>query len=610
MKQQSFFAALLCAVIPFAQAATDTLDEVVVTATRLEQPLSQSLSHVTVLDAEQIGASGATDLPTLLRRQAGLEITQAGGVGAQSSLFTRGSNSNHTLILLDGVRMSSATTGATAIDQIMLDQIERIEIVRGNVSSLYGSDAIGGVIQIFTRRGHGAPAFNASAQAGSHNTQRASAGFGTEVDDNRFNLQASAFRTDGVSAINPAIAPSANPNNNGYDNQSLSGNLSHRFDADNSVSAALFASQGRISTDNAFGFSTADLNDSKSNLAKLALSSDNRLSENWSSHVQFAQGSDDTKTFLNGVSNASYRTTNRQIGWQNNVAFGETGQLMLGVDQLEQRVASSTLYSRDSRRVNSLYGGYTGLYSAHQAQLNLRQDRYSDFGTANTGLLGYGYRFNDDWRASASYSTAFRAPTFNDLYWPAAWGYQGNANLKPERSRNLELGVHYAVTDQHLDVMYFDNRIRELIDPGTTMPVNLNQARIDGLELGYGAQFGETALATTLTAQNPRDAVTGQRLIRRAKRYGNVSVSRTLSAWKLGGEVRFSDAREDNHLTAWPAQRVTLPGYAVLNLSAGYALDQRLQLSLRVDNLFNRDVSLLHGYNTPGRTLMIGLNYQ
>jgi vitamin B12 transporter len=610
MHQKHLIAALLCSFPAIAGAAEVSGDEIIVTATRIEQPRSQALSHVTVLDAEKIAGSGAADLPSLLRKQAGIEVTQSGGIGSQSSLFLRGSNSNHTLVLLDGVRISSATTGATAIDQLMLDQVERIEIVRGNVSSLYGSDAIGGVIQIFTKQGHGEPGANLSAQAGSHNTQRASVGFGGDAGNTRFNLQASTFKTDGISSINTTIAPAANPNNNGYDNQSLSGKLRHSFNDDHSLSASAFTSKGRISTDNAFGAATTDVNQGDSSLNKFALASDNRLADTWQSHLQASLGTDELVSYLNGAKSSNFLTDNRMLGWQNDVSLGESGKLLLGAEGLEQRVTSNTLYSRTSRRVKSLYSGYTGLFGAHQLQANLREDRYSDFGTASTGLIGYGFNFDDNWRASASYSTAFHAPTFNDMYWPAAWGYQGNANLKPERSKNLEVGLHYHSSGQHLDLVYFDNRIRDLIDPGVTMPVNLNQVRIDGYELGYGGQFGDTSLTAALTLQNPRDEQTGLRLIRRAKVFGNLGISQTLGAWKLGGEVRFSDVRQDNHITAWPTQRVTLNSYQLFGLSASYAWSKQLSIALRGDNLTNQQYALLHGYNTLGRTFSIGLNWQ
>jgi vitamin B12 transporter len=298
------------------------------------------------------------------------------------------------------------------------------------------------------------------------------------------------------------------------------------------------------------------------------------------------------------------------------VTLGEVGKLLLGANALEQKVASSTAYSRTGRRVNSLYAGYTGLYGAHQVQANLRQDRYSDFGAANTGLFGYGYSFDDNWRASVSYSTAFKAPTFNDMYWPLqnfgfGFSYGGNPNLQPETSHNVEAGLHYAAGNQHADLVYFDNRITNLI-VGNNLPafsmINMGKARIDGIELGYGAQFGDTAVSAALTVQNPRDAVTGQRLIRRGKTFGNLGVTQTLGAWKLGGEVQFSDARPDNHLVNFTP--VTLAGYQLFNLGAAYAVDKNWSLTLRGDNLTNRSYALLHGYNTLGRTLMAGVAYQ
>jgi len=237
-------------------------------------------------------------------------------------------------------------------------------------------------------------------------------------------------------------------------------------------------------------------------------------------------------------------------------------------------------------------------------QLNLRQDRYSDFGTANTGLLGYGVSFADSWRATASVSNAFKAPTFNDMYWPLSFGYQGNPNLKPERSQNKEIGLHYAANGQRVDAVYFDNRISDLIvgNAAYTTMVNINQARIDGQELSYAGEFGNTHLKGSATFQNPRNAATGQVLPRRAKEFASVAVSHDCNAWNMGAEVRYSSARQDGVRT--------LSGYQLLNLTARYNIDKHLNLSARVDNLFNRNYSEVYSYNTLGRTLFVGLNYQ
>jgi vitamin B12 transporter len=624
MKQQSFSAVLLCAAASFAYAETATvLDEVVVTAARVEQPLDQSMAHTTVISQKEIRESQAVDVPALLKNLAGVEIYQSGGIGKQSSLFVRGTNSSHALVLLDGVRIGSATSGMTAIDQLMLDQIERIEVVRGNVSSLYGSEGIGGVIQIFTRRGKGVPAFNASAGAGTHNTRRATAGFGGEAGDTSFNMQVSKFKTDGVSSVKSSLVPAVNPDKDGYDNTSISAKVRQQFGGDHSLSFSLFDSRADSQTDNSFGL-TSDVNQSRAEVSQIALVSDNRLSGMWQSKLQLSQGMDDTQNFLNGVPDlvlgARFKTTSDQASWQNMLQLGEHNVLNLGVEQLKQRVSSSTAFTRTSRTDDSLFAGYTGMYDAHQVQLNLRRDRYSDFGVADTYLLGYGYDIDAAWRVTASTATAFKAPTLNDLFYPfvnygtfggVTYSYAGNPDLKPERSRNNELGVHYAAGGQRADVVYFDNRIRDLIVnnylPAGTM-VNLGEARIDGFEVSYAGQFGDTGVKAALTQQNPRDVQTGLALLRRAKFFSNVGLTQKFGAWQVGGEWQHSGARADIYIKT--VARTSLASYDVINLTARYELDKKLALLMRVDNLFNKDYMLAHGYNTPGRTLLIGLSYQ
>ena len=609
MKQQKLLAAILCAVTPLAYAATDTLDEIVVTATRVAQPLTQSLSSTSVITQQDIQSSQAVDVPSLLKNLAGVEFYQSGGIGKQSSLFLRGTNSNQALVLLDGVRINSSTTGSTAIDQLMLDQVERIEIVRGNVSSLYGSEAIGGVIQIFTKRGKGEPAFNVSGGVGTHNTQHAVAGFGGEVESNDFNVHVSKFKTDGVSAINPGIVPTVNPDKDGYDNSSLSANVRHHFNADHSLSGSFFLSQGKVQFDDAFALPT-DLNTSESSLGKIALVSENNFSEMWQSKLQYAQGTDELKTYLNGLPDpfgGHVKTQSRQLGWQNNLALNTNNNALLGAENMRQQVSSDTLYAQTERHINSLFGGYTGDFGAHRVQANLRQDRYSDFGTANTGLLGYGYAINQAWRITASASTAFKAPTFTDLYGPAAWG--SNPRLKPEHSHNNEVGMHYAEGGQHVDVDYFDNRMSDLIAADNTFTLqNLNSVRSDGFEASYVGQFSDTSVKAALTLQNPRDIQTGLALLRRASSFGNFGVTQKVGAWQVGGEIQYSGTREDIDINTFA--RTTLDSYSVVNITAHYAFDKRFNLSLRADNLLNRDYMLAHGYNTLGRTLFVGVNYK
>jgi vitamin B12 transporter len=618
MKRKHFITALLYAAIPAAQAATDSLDEVVVTATRTEQALAQTLSHTTVITRKEIESSQAVDVPTLLKGLAGVEIVQSGGIGKQSGVYMRGTNSSHTLVLLDGVRINSATTGTTAIDQLMLDQIERIEVVRGNVSSLYGSEAIGGVIQIFTRQGKGAAHFNGSLGAGSYNARRVSAGFGGAGENNTYSVQMSKYRTDGISAVNTALVPGVNPDKDGYDNKSLSANVRHAFGSAHSLSASLFDSKGTSQNDNAFG-ATADVNSSEAHIRKMSVASDNRLGDNWLSKLQWARGMDDSRNYLNGVSDiangAQFKTTSDLLSWQHTLRVGGNDTMVLGWEKLKQQVASSTLFTRTSRTDDSLFAGYTINFAAEQLQLNYRRDKYSDFGTAKTWLLGYGGDIGGAWRLTANMATAFKAPTLNDLFYPFTdfgygYSYVGNPELKPERSRNKELGLHYAKESKKLDVVYFENRIHDLITsnslPASTM-VNLNEARIEGAELSYSEQIGDTGVKLSMTRQNPRDANTGLILLRRAKNFASLGVVKQYGTWKVGGEWQYSGARTDSDINT--AVRTRLAAYDIANLTASYPFNAHFDLTARVDNLFNRNYVLAHGYNTSGRTVFVGLGY-
>lgn len=609
MKLQNLLAAIFCAAVSLAHATDENtpLEILIVTGTRTPQPLKQALSHSTVITEQDIKASQAADVPTLLRSLAGVEVVQGGGLGKQTSIFMRGTESDHVLILLDGVRINSATTGTTALEHIMLDSIERIEVVRGNVSSLYGSEAIGGVIQLFTKRGRGAPAFNASGGLGSHGTRRVAAGFSGSADATSFSVNAGKIKTNGVSAINTQIAPTANPDKDGYDNTTLNAQVQHAINADHQLSASLFTARGNNSYDTS-GALPADLHDALANMAKVSIATDNRLTDAWHSNLKLASATDDERDYKNATQQSRLKTTNTQVTWQNELSIADTQKLNLVAEHLGQSVSVEDIttpnpYTQTRRAVNSLLGGYVGEYGAQHVQLNLRQDRYSDFGTANTGLLGYGLSVTDNWRAMASVSNAFKAPTFNDLYRPS-WG--GNPDLRPERAINREIGLRYVSGGQQVDIVYFDNRIHDLIAGYPSQ--NIDRARIDGLEFGYDGEFGNTHVKASATLQNPRDTATHLILLRRAKSYGNLSVTQNAGAWQMGGEIQYSGTREDYDINTFA--RTTLGRYNVVNLTTSYTVSKQLKLSMRADNLFNKDYMLAHGYNTLGRTLFVGLSYQ
>jgi vitamin B12 transporter len=629
MKYPLFAAAVLGAALSPSPGFADepsgvsgeSMEILVETPTRTAEKAGKTIADTTVITAEDIRKSQAPDLPTLLRDVVGVEISQPGGMGKPASVYLRGSNSDQVLVLVDGVRMNSATLGTTAIDQLMASQIDHIEIVRGNVSSVYGSEAIGGVIQIFTKHGHGAPAVHASAGVGSLGTRQASAGIGGKEGGTDFNVQFSTFRTDGVSALNPAIFPGANPDRDGYRNNSVSANVGHAFSPDHRISASLFGSNGNNQYDNAFGLPT-DVNTNKEQMWKLAVASDDQISDTWHSKLQVANGVDQFRDFLNGApvsplaGGSLFQTTDSQLTWQNTLRLSEHNQLLLGADALHQYVSidSTPRYAVTGRVINSFYAGYTGQFNAHQLQANVRQDRNSQYGNVNTGLLGYGYAFTESWRATASYSTAFRAPTFNDLYYPV----YGNPALRPERSRNMEAGLHYHEGAHQLDLVYFDNRITDLINwepnpvTGAWQPQNVGRARINGAEATYAGHFGDTSVRAALTAENPRDANTGIQLDRRARVHSSLGVTRRMGDAELGGEWLHSGPRRDSYTdpATFATASTTLASYNVFNLTAGYALSKTMRLQMRADNLTNQNDTTAYGYNYLGRRFFVGINYQ
>ena len=360
---------VLLANLCYAQQASKVVTpEVVVTATRLPQQQSQSIQSVTVITAEEIAQSGQQTLVEVLQSLGGVEIASNGGFGQVSSVFIRGANSNHTLVLVDGIRLNSATAGTTAFENIPVNQIERIEIVAGPLSGLYGSDAIGGVIQIFTKSGKYSPGKNLTIGAGRYNTRTMSGGINSAVKDTEFSLNFGSFETGGFDATTAAIPFGLhNPDQDGYRNTNISGKVAHHFGENNEAGITLFQSEGNTRFDN--GPATDDVN--HQTLSAYSLYSRNQITKDWHSLIRIGQGED--KSAVTGAFSGSFRTRQPQLTWQNDVKLGP-GTAIAGVEYLAQHVTSDTAYTQTYRTIKSLFGGYSGQYGDHGWQANARQD--------------------------------------------------------------------------------------------------------------------------------------------------------------------------------------------------------------------------------------------
>ena len=592
-------------------SSVDSLDPIVVTASRVDQKLADVLPSTTLLTREDLDDSQAPDVLTLLRRQAGIEIAQSGGVGANASLFMRGANSNQVLVLIDGVRINSVASGAPLLSQLMLDEIDRIEIVRGNVSSLYGSEAIGGVVQIFTRGSAGPgdkPAVGADARFGSDRTRalsvHGSASLGAEGARTSVSLELSHRFVDGFSAIDPDRAPLANPDRDGYRNTSAAVQLRQQI-GDSEIGARALESWGKLDFDSAFD-GPAETHREQSRLSTASIFARLHPTASWNSDLQYGEARDRSISTSSAPFSFATGTTenlSKQISWHNRIALAPEQTATAGYEHLDQRGTSSNYKAVFNRRVDSFMLGYVGDFDAHRVQLNVRNDAYSDFEDANTALAAYGYRFASNWTAIAQASNAYKAPSFNDLYFP----FFGNPRLKPEHARSIELGLQYARRKDYFRASLFRTRTRGLIvfDPTISAANNIDRARVSGIELTGGTTLAGWQLSANLTLQRAIDEKTDQALLRRAHRNFNMDIAKRFGPWRLGADVQAAGARYDFDINTF--QRVRLPGYTLTNFSARYALDSRASIGVALTNAFDRRYRLVDGYNTAGRVGMVSL---
>ena len=584
-------------------------DEIVVTATRTPQPAKSLLSDITVIPREEISKAGQSTLVELLQSQPGMEITQSGGMGTDSGVFIRGANNSHTLVLVDGLRLDSATLGTTALQAIPLNQIDHIEILRGPASSLYGSDAIGGVIQIFTKTGQGAPKANFSAGVGTYNTQSVSGGFSGQMDNTRFNLQAGYLSSGSFSTIGNAANKDYNSDRDGYRNTNFSANMAQTIQAGHEIGFTAFNSNGAVHYDASYPSPASFDYRSQQTVSAYSVYSKNRFLPDWSSQLRFGVGTDDSRTFLTPAAASKIRTDQNQLNWQNDITT-QLGNVTLGVERLLQKVSGDTAYAVTQRTIQSYLAGYQGRFGNQGLQLNARHDVNSQFGNHDTGSLSYGYQINPEWRASASLGTAYKAPTFNGLYWPASTYAAGNPNLVPEKSRSKEVSIHYDTGMHHFSMVYFDNQISNLIDwaqtsPGFYQPSNINQARITGTTLSYQGLIAGYRIRANLDLQDPEDNSTGLQLQRRSKEHAALAVSRRTGAWDWGAELTASGTRFND-----TANKIRMGGYGLVNLSTGYQIDKEWSVRGRINNVFNKRYELVRDYNTPGANLFVGVQYQ
>ncbi|MCU4119225.1 TonB-dependent receptor domain-containing protein [Variovorax sp. N23] len=603
------------------QAGESTLRETVVTATRVEQPLSDLVADVSIVDRATIERSGATGVVDVLARLPGIEIGRSGGIGNASSVFIRGAESRFTAVYIDGVRIDSQSTGGAAWEGIPLSQIDRIEVLRGPAAAVYGSDAIGGVIQLFTRRGEGAATPFVGVGIGSHNLRRAEAGLSGSAGEGGafdYSLGVSHEESDGyniqpLDKRTPSRDGWTSPDRDGYRNTAANARLGFQINPAHRLEGTFLYSDTVAQYDNAsrtarppavFPDDTGTHTLRTAGLAWVA-----KWNDIYSTRLQLTDG----KTAYQTVP-SFYRTETETRGYlfQNNLNFGAhriTAALERREDELDNAATSafSPRLARD-RSQNAVSLGYGFVQGPHSLQLQARHDDDSEFGGKTTGSAAYGFAITPQWRATASVGTAFRAPTLYQRF-----SEYGLASLQPEKSRNVELGLRWAEGATNVGVVVYRNRVTDLITfAGSATGCasdfgcysNTARAEYEGLTLSAGHRIGSVTLRASADFQDPRDVDNDRQLARRARRHGTLGADWAVAGWTLGAEVQTSSMRYDD-----AANTRRLGGYTLLNLVASTKLTPSLTLVARLDNAGDKDYTLARMYATGGRTAYLGLKW-
>ncbi len=606
--QTRFLAASLLLFNSYSIHAADvTAEPIIVTATRTAQTADETLAAVTVITRQDIERQQATSVVDLLRGTPGLGLSNNGGLGKATSVFLRGTESDHVLVLIDGVKVGSATLGTTAFQDIPVDQIERIEIVRGPRSSLYGSEAIGGVIQIFTRKGGGPLKPYLSLGGGSYKTYNTSAGISGGGERGWFNVSASGITTEGFNACNGKPSPGGagcftyEPDKDGYRNVSGSVRAGYRFDGGAEADVRWLRAQGKNEYDGGFVNESQTEQEIYGGRVRFAPATP------WQVTLAAGRGRDDSDNYKDGVFMSRFNTLRDTVSLQNDVSIGSRQLLTVGADYQNDRIDSTTAYPITARDNTGLFAQHQANLGAHDLQASLRRDDNEQFGDHDTGGLAWGYRASAALRLVASYGTAFKAPTFNELYFP---GF-GNPALQPEASRSTEIGARGAAGGMRWTLTAFQTDVDNLIayDASINAAANVDQARIRGAEATLGTRLDGWDMNTALTLLDPENrssgANNGKVLPRRAEQALRLDADRVFGAYRLGATVRAEGRRYDDL-----ANTSELAGYGTVDLRGEYLFAKDWRVQARIENLFDKDYQTAAFFNQPGRNLFVTLRYQ
>lgn len=562
--------------------SSSTLSPLVVTATSTSVSVADSLSSVTVINREEIKAQQAQEISELLAAQPGVDISSNGGYGKTTSVYMRGASAESTKFLLDGIPLYSATSGGAPFENIPTSLIDRLEIVRGPKATLYGADAVGGVIQAFLPKADDDSHMNVSVGGGSFNTKTIDATVSGSSDNTQYLLSAGKFETDGDIVKEGEGAQ-------GYRNENVLLNVGHNFSSGARISGLIMNSEGR-------NHYVGDENDYQVQVIGLSVSLP--VTEEWDTELKLSQTRNDSKTIS---SEDKYNTKTQTARWSNTISAGEH-EFVLGAENSEDKV-DVTSYQAPDRSNNAVFAQSQFDFGATHLQLNIRQDHNSAYGDSTTGGVAVGYKLDGIHTLRASYGTAFEAPTFNDLYYPSS----GDPTLKATKSKTVELGVRADYDNMYWDAAVFDASYGDMVIwsnyTGSWAAYNVD-SKVQGVELSSGLTLEQWQLKAALTWLDAKDDDTGFQLPKRAKRSARLSVDRLFEKGRVGVTLIGADGRATTL-----GSSETLAGYVTMNLRASYDFAADWNAEISVKNALDKEYQTAKGYFNPGRGVFLTLNY-
>lgn len=606
-KQQLLWGLVFSLVSLISSADSETLEPMVITATRTAQTLDDTLASVSVITRAEIERRQVVSLPEILRGVPGLTVTNSGGLGKATSVFLRGTEADHVLVLIDGIRVGSTTLGTTSYQDLPIDQIERIEIVRGPRSSLYGSEAIGGVIQIFTRKGEGPLRPRFSVGGGTHSTYKVSGGLSGGVGDGWFNLGAAHLDTEGFNACSgePLVGGcfTFDDDDDGYRNTSGSVRGGYRFNNGLEIEANILHVEGRTE------FDGTEFSGDKADIIQQVVGGQLRYSPAsfWDLSLRAGRSLDESDVFFRGDFLGRFDSERFNVTLQNDFELYSDNIVTAGFDFFSDSVESNEDFAEDSRYNVAGFGQYQGSYFGHDIILGVRYDENEQFGGQLTGNVGWGYALSNGLRFNVGLGSAFKAPTFNELYFP----FFGNPNLDPEESWTAEAGLagnhggfKWSMTGYYTDI---DKLIT--LDSVTFAPENIDQARIIGFEASVAKRLWDWEIAANFSYvdhENRGDAPNrGNELPRRPKEMFQLLLDRSFGRFSLGTTVYVAGRRFDDI-----ANQERLGGFVTLDARLGFEVYKNLFLEARATNLLNKQYQTARFFNEEGTNIFASLRYQ